>query len=92
MMNCYPPPWTYSERTLDVRDADGNCVLTCRGPLARLIVRAVNAHGPILAMLRIREWFEGDGGGYCLTCGMTKSEGHRIDCELRAALDLAEKE
>lgn len=38
------------------------------------------------AMLRKLEWREGEAEFYCVVCKRLHDEGHRSDCELKAAL------
>lgn len=37
--------------------------------------------------LRAVEWTNGTLGVFCVACGREKSEGHRHDCPVRAALE-----
>lgn len=57
---------------------------------AELIVRAVNAYEPMLAALRAVEWTHGLYRDTCPSCLLLRKHGHKLDCQLAAAIALAD--
>lgn len=86
-----PRPWTL--RDGKIVDAEGDVVLwvedlgnECEAPS---ILRAVNAHGALVAVVKDVEW-RGYNTVGAATCPSCDGELHAADCDLVRALRLAE--